>query len=154
MKALLPTLLSCLLISCTTDTALTQQDKQAIDQIRNDYVNGWLANDSETVLGLFTEDATIIPSGMSPINGIDGIGNYWFPNDSSTTTIHLYEIELLEIEGSSGMAYTLEKGILNFTYAKGDFSMSKESISHATTVYQKDASGDWKIISRMWSQVN
>ena len=116
-------------------------------------MSGWLAGDSETVLGLFAKDATIIPDGMAPINGLEAIEDYWFPNDSSKTVIHSYEVELIDLRGTDSMAYSLEKGVLNFTYAKGDFSMSRESTSHATTVYRKDQSGSWKIISRTWTQL-
>lgn len=140
--------------SCTSEKVFTDSDEQAINEIRRNYINGWLANDSETVLGLFSEDASITPSGLSPIKGIPEIELYWFPNDSSITTIHSYEIELLELVGSDSMAYSLERGVLNFSYEKGDFSMSKESTSHASTVYKKNQDGNWKIVSRMWTSLN
>ncbi|MEQ6165760.1 MULTISPECIES: SgcJ/EcaC family oxidoreductase [unclassified Ekhidna] len=144
------------ILSCANQTGdnFSKQDKKAVNQIRNDYVNGWLANDKATVLNLFHSDASIVPSGMAPIQGKDAIEAYWFPNDSSITTIHSYEVELLKLQGTDAMAYSLEKGVLDFTYEKGDFSMSKTSTSHATTVYRKQTDGEWKIISRMWTQLN
>lgn len=140
--------------SCSSDRAFTEIDNDSIEKIRRDYVNGWLANDSETVLGLFENKAVIIPSGFEPIKGIEAIENYWFPNDSSETIIHSYSMELLDLNGTDSMAYTLEKGILNFTYSKGDFIMTKESTSHATTTYRKNEEGTWKITSRMWTSLN
>lgn len=142
------------IISCSEKKSFEISDEEAINRIRRDYVNGWLANDSETVLGLFTDDALIIPSGLSPIKGKEKIQNYWFPNDSSETVIHSYTVELLDLHGTDSMAYSLERGILNFTYSSADFSMTKESTSHSTTVYKKNNEGNWVIISRMWTSLN
>ena len=151
MKKVFLLLILPLLLSCSDDSSFTQLDEEAIQKLRRTYVNGWLANDSETVLSIFEEDAVIVPSGLSPIKNISNIERYWFPNDSSVTTIHSYEIELMELRGTDSMAFTLEKGILNFSYEKGDFSMTKTSTSHASTVYKKNQNGNWKIISRMWT---
>lgn len=150
MKHVVPILI-CTLLACSEPSRFTAQDLEEIHSIRQSYTNGWLANDAETVLGLFTDDATIIPSGLGPITGIESIANYWFPNDSSETIIHSYGIELLELTGTDSMAYSLEKGKLSFTYTKSDFSMTKESASHATTIYKKQPDGNWKIVSRMWT---
>lgn len=151
MKKVFLLLILPLLLSCSDDSSFTQLDEEAIQKLRRTYVNGWLANDSETVLSIFEEDAVIVPSGLSPIKNISNIEKYWFPNDSSVNTIHSYEIELMELRGTDSMAFTLEKGILNFSYEKGDFSMTKTSTSHASTVYKKNQNGNWKIISRMWT---
>lgn len=143
------------LFSCGQNAdIISEQDKESIDEIRRNYINGWLAGDAETVLNLFEENATIVPSGMAPITGIDQIEAYWFPNDSSITTIHSYEVELIELSGSNGFAYSLEKGTLNFSYEKAEFSMTTTSVSHASTVYRKSENGEWKVISRMWTQLN
>ncbi len=151
MKKLSAVVILVLFTSCNS-TPSESFSQEEIKKIRNAYVSGWLSGDSKTVLGLFHEDATIVPSGMEPIIGLDAIENYWFPNDSSVTTIHSYKIELIDLDGTDSMAYTLEKGELSFTYTKGDFTMSKTSISHATTVY-KLQNDQWKIISRMWTQL-
>lgn len=151
MRLFILVLFVTLIPSCSNDK--NDYSESAINEIRKSYVNGWLAGDKETVLALFSNDATIIPDGMEPINGLEAIENYWFPNDSSSTIIHSYEVELIDVDGTDSMAYSLEKGVLNFTYTKEDFTMTKESTSHATTVYIKDKSGSWKIISRMWTQL-
>lgn len=144
------------LAACTSvnQNTFDKQDQESINQIRGGYVSGWLAGDSEQVLNLFQTDATIIPSGMAPIKGIDRIEGYWFPKDGSITTIHTYEVELLDLQGTDSMAQSLEKGTLNFTYEKGDFTMTQTSTSHAITVYKKQKDASWKIVSRMWTQLN
>lgn len=140
--------------SCSNEQPFNSSDANAIDLIRRDYVNGWLAGDSETVMGLFTEHATITPSGLAPLKGKSAIELYWFPKDSSETIIHSYAVQLIDLQGSDSIAYSLEKGVLNFTYTKGDFTMTKESTSHASTIYKKNKEGNWKIISRMWTSLN
>ncbi|WP_436515919.1 YybH family protein [Ekhidna sp. To15] len=154
MKTIFLALLVSSIFSCSEQGSFDVSDEEAINRIRRNYVNGWLADDSETVVGLFAKDAVIIPSGLSPIKGSEKIENYWFPNDSSKTIIHSYSVELLDLQGTDSMAYSLEIGTLNFTYTSGDFSMTKESTSHATTVYKKNDDGNWLIVSRMWTSLN
>ncbi|MBT8383442.1 MAG: hypothetical protein KJO59_13985, partial [Ignavibacteria bacterium] len=67
---------------------LSNDDIEQIKKINSDYTNGWLENDAEKVLGLYSDSATIIPSGLSPIQGKKAIKEFWFPNDGSTTVIH------------------------------------------------------------------
>ena len=145
-------ILAILSISCSSDThTFTPSDRDAIDEIRMNFTNGWLANDSQTILDLFEKDATIIPGGLSPIIGKERIKEYWFPEDSSETTIHTYSVQLLELNGTDSMAYSLEKCILNFNYILNDLRNTRKSIFHVSTVYRKNHDGDWKIISRMWT---
>lgn len=147
-----------LLASCnnnqsTMAAALSSEDINKIRAVNKSYVSGWLNNDSTAVLDLFLDNATIIPSGLNPYRGRNELKGFWFPDDSSETVIHKYETEILDLQGSSDFAYTLERGFLSFTYKKGDFSMSKETNAHATTVYAKQENGEWKILTRMWTDI-
>lgn len=135
------------------DLSLSAEDIEQIREISKDYTDGWLANDSEKVLGLYVDSATIIPSGLMPIKGKEAITDFWFPNDSSKTTIHYYDLDILDISGASNMAYTYENGKLSFTYEKGDFRMDREAESFAITIYKKTVSGEWKITKRIWTDM-
>ena len=106
------------------------------------------------MLGLYADSATIIPSGFLPRQGKKEIADFWFPNDSSITTIHYYDLEILDINGNSKIAYTYENGKLSFTYIKGDFRLDREAESHAITIYKKNESGEWKIVKRIWTDLN
>ena len=44
-------------------------DRKIISAMMSDYREGWLANDSAKVLGLFADTAVLIPSGMRPVQG-------------------------------------------------------------------------------------
>ncbi|MEO9484464.1 MAG: nuclear transport factor 2 family protein [Ekhidna sp.] len=147
--------IAALLGSCgDRKSAFSERDLDAVNQIRRDYINGWLAGDSETVLGIFAEDATIIPSGVSPIVGKGEIKKYWFPNNGSETIIHSYEVDLLELHVSDSMAYSLEKGTINFTYTFGEVTMTKETTSYASSIFRKKSEDRWEVISRMWTTKN
>jgi ketosteroid isomerase-like protein len=146
-----------LLVSCNTQSKITSElsseDINKIRSVNNSYKNGWLNNDSTSILDLFINDAKIIPSGLNPQKGRKELKEFWFPNDSSETVIDKYEIEILDLQGSKDFAYSLEKGFLSFTYKKSGFSMSKESNAHAMTVYKRQKNGEWKILTRMWTDI-
>jgi ketosteroid isomerase-like protein len=146
-----------MLLSCSnqskTATALSSKDINKIRAVNRSYMNGWLNNDTTAILDLFLNNATIIPSGLNPQKGRKELKEFWFPKDSSETVINKYEIEILDLQGSNDFAYTLEKGFLSFSYKKGDFSMSKETNAHATTVYRRQKNGEWKILTRMWTDI-
>ena len=133
---------------------LTNDDIEQIKKINSDYTNGWLENDAERVLGLYSDSATIIPSGLSPIQGKKAIKEFWFPNDGSTTVIHYYNLEILDISGSNDLAYTYENGNLSFTYEREDFRLDRKAESHAITIYKKNELGEWKVRKRIWTDLN
>jgi len=136
------------------DLNLSAEDIEQIREINRNYTQGWLENDSKKVLRLYTDSATIIPSGLLPIQGKKAITDFWFPNDGSTTVIHYYDIEILDIGGTSNLAYTYENGKLSFTYEKDDFRLDREAESYAITIYKKVESGEWKITKRIWTDMN
>ena len=137
----------------TEGSSLSPNDIEQIRQINRNYTQGWIENDSARVLGLYVDSATIIPSGLTPINGRKAITDFWFPNDSSSTVIHYYDLEILDINGTSNFAYTYEYGKLSFTYEKDDFRLEREAESHAITIYNKIKSGEWKIVKRIWTDL-
>lgn len=133
---------------------LSAEDIRQIKEINRDYTKGWLENDAEKVLGLYTDSATIIPSGLLPIQGKKAITEFWFPNDGSTTVIHYYDLEILDISGFNNLAYTYEHGKSSFTYEKDDFRLDRKAESRAITIYKKVESGEWKVTKRIWTDMN
>ena len=98
------------------DLNLSSEDIEQIREINRNYTQGWLEGDSSKVLGLFTNSATIIPSGLLPIQEKKVITDFWFPNDNSTTVIHFYDLEILDITGTGNLAYSYEHGKLQNGY--------------------------------------
>ena len=89
---------------------------------------------------------------MRPVRGKKEMIQFWWPNDSSKTTIDRYEIELLEINGSDEWAYVYENGKLSWIYQKGDFKMSKDQESFEVTIFKK-TDKNWRIVKRIWTDL-
>jgi ketosteroid isomerase-like protein len=133
--------------------AQNKNDAQLIRKVNDDYVKGWLKGDERAVLSLFEDDAMLSPSGLSPIRGMKAITAFWFPKDSSTTTIHTFtnEIKSLELEGD--LAYTMQKTFLSWSYVKGATSISKDQWGIAMTVYRRQPDKSWKIWRQLWTDI-
>ncbi len=132
---------------------ISETEISQIKQIIKDYEKGWLTNDSALILGLFSDKAMLIPSGMQPITGKNVISKWWWPNDSSKTTINKYKIDLLEVEGMNDLAYTFEHGSLSWSYEKKGLKFSKNQESHEVTIFRKNELGKWEIIKRIWTDL-
>jgi ketosteroid isomerase-like protein len=146
-----------LFVSCNqapdSNNELGADEKKRITGMIETYRNAWLKNDSSTILDLFADTATIIPSGMNPIRGKSAIIQFWWPNDSSKTSILSYDINVLETSGSSNMAYILEEGKLCWSYQKGNSKMTTNQRSYEITIFKK-ADKEWKIIRRLWTDLD
>jgi uncharacterized protein (TIGR02246 family) len=141
--------LSLLLVSCVKPNP----DVAMLESINETYVKAWLANDKEGVLGLFEPDASLAPSGMKPLKGMEQITGFWFPNDSSITTIHQFTSEILDTGIDGNIGHTTQKTFLSWSYQKGDFTMAKDQRGLAMTIYRKQGDGSWKIMHQMWKDV-
>lgn len=137
--------------SCVTvhDSA----DERAIRAINERYKEAWLRNDERGVLTLFEENAMIMPSGMSAIKGLDAIRNFWFPKDSSVTTIHVFDNQIIAMTIDSTIASVFKKTFLSWSYAKGDVKMAKDQWGVAMSVYRKQPNGEWKIWRQLWTDI-
>ena len=143
-------------LSAVTKTevpSLSSTDRAQINQMLEDYRNAWLSNNRQRILDLFAEDATIIPSGLRPINGKTAIAKFYWPDDGSTTDIHTYDIDVLRIDGDSSNAFTLEHGKLSWSYRKGARILSRVQESFEVTVFRKNADGQWQIAERIWTDL-
>ena len=133
---------------------ISADDKKQIAQVMTDYREGWLADDKTKVLGLLTDDMTIIPSGQAPISGKKLVTEFWFPaSDASKTSIDHYEIDLLEIGGSGELGYTLENGRLTWSYEKDGRKVTTSQESSEITLFRKVGRA-WKMTRRIWTDRN
>ena len=128
-------------------------DEIKISQVHNDYVNGWLKMDEEKIMALLEENARIQPNKLKPIEGKSEIRKFWFPNDSSITTINDYKTEIIALDIRDTLAITTHNSILDWTYQKDstNFGMIQKGIN--TTVYRKQKNGSWKIWRSMWTDI-
>lgn len=146
-------LLACL-ISCCAEKEKEQTvsaEEVKIREVHSDYVESWLADDAEKIMGLLIEDARIQPNRLPPIEGKTEIEKFWFPNDSSSTVINAYETEILHIDVMDTLAVSTHKSMLDWTYQKDtiQFGMLQKGIN--TTLYRRQTDNSWKIWRSMWT---
>lgn len=127
--------------------------EDSVRSIHQRYVTAWLNGDEAGVMDLFQSDATIVPSGMAPIKGSPAIRDFWFPKDTSTTTIHEFTSEILSLTVDDSVAHTSQKTYLSWSYEKGALHLSKDQWGYAMTVYRRQADGQWKVWRQLWTDV-
>lgn len=143
-----------LLPSCSPEhPPFPDEDREKVLEVIQQYADAWVRMDSSAILSLFTDDAVITPSGLSPRRGKDALIHFWFSDTSVTTTVHSYTIEVLDSGGSGGLAWTFERGDLSYTMSRAGYSLTRDATSYATTIYQKGRLGKWKIERRLWTDM-
>jgi ketosteroid isomerase-like protein len=149
MKSLL-----CLALSLASLLSYSQSDVDLkIRKVNSDYVSSWLNNDKEGILSLFEKTAMLSPSGLRPVKGIKDIEQFWFPNDSSVTTIHTFTNEILNLSIDGDLAHSTQKTFLSWSYVKGGTTIKKDQWGIALTVYRRQADNSWKIWRQLWTDV-
>lgn len=126
------------------------KDESKIRSINKTYVEEWLKNNENGVMNLFTADASIAPSGMKTLKGANEIKSFWFPKDGSVTKILEFTNEIQNIHIDNDIAQTSSLSHLVWDYKKGNTYLKKEQWGFASTIYKKQADGEWKIIHQMW----
>ncbi|MBX7150899.1 nuclear transport factor 2 family protein [bacterium] len=146
-------LIGCLILAVSCESVKDTSDERTIRAINERYTEAWLRNDENGVLSLFEENAMIMPNGMGAIKGIDAISNFWFPKDSSVTTIHVFDNQIVAITIDSTIASTFKKTFLSWSYVKGDVKIAKDQWGFAVSVYRKQSNGEWKIWRQLWTDI-
>ena len=149
--SILSTVLFC---SCDNNKANEgAADEEAIRQVHDDYVRGWLKMDEEKVMNLLVENSRIQPNKLRPIEGKSEIRKFWFPDDGSKTIINNYKTEIVSLKVIDTLAISTHKSILDWTYQKDtvQFGMLQKGIN--TTVYKKQPDNSWKIWRSMWTDI-
>lgn len=149
------TILLLTLISCQPKPTqkVPTADELALKTLNQSYLQEWRSGNETGVLALFEEDARISPSSLCPIDSLDNMRQFWFPNDSSITTIHRFEASELSLEVLDTLGYSTQKTKLEWSYRKDDFRMGRYQEGIETTIFRKQKDGSWKIWRKMWQDV-
>lgn len=127
--------------------------QQAILQVHEDYLQGWRDMDESKVMSLLEEGAMIQPNRLRPIQGKENIREFWFPKDSSVTQINTYETEVLSFVPLDTLMLTTHRSLLDWTYRKDTLEFSMKQTGINTTLYRRQADGEWKIWRSMWTDI-
>ena len=139
--------------SCQPQEKRPTTDETAIRTINQSYLQSWLKNDTSGVLTLFEEDARISPSSLCPVDSLKNMRQFWFPKDSSVTTIHHFAAEEISLQVMGSLASTTQKTSLEWSYKKGEFKMGKIQEGIELTVFRRQPDGGWKIWRKLWTDV-
>lgn len=73
-------------------------DEAALRSLDQAYATTWMSGDADSVMALFTDDATLVPHhGDSPIKGQKAIRDFWFNPDYPPTIVPEWRREAAEI---------------------------------------------------------
>lgn len=132
----------------------TNTEETKIRQIHKDYVNGWKNNNESQVMELLEDNAQIQPNMFNPIKGKENIRQFWFPKDSSVTTINEFSTEITYIEVMDTIALTTHHSVLDWNYQKDSIAFGMIQKGYNTTIYRKQPNSSWKIWRSMWTDLD
>lgn len=105
---LLPLLLAALAALAATPAPaapLSEEDVRALNRLQQSYVEGWLRNDREAVMGVMAPEAVFIPhDGVMPHIGRDAIAEFWFPGGTAVGRVPAYDQQVTAIGGDGDHA--------------------------------------------------
>ena len=144
-------LIAVLVSPAVADSCLTASDREAIRQLHEDYRIAWLANDGAAVRKVFTNDAVLLPHhGLEPVVGMEAIKRFWWPQDSSPTTITRFEVAYDEIGGCGTIAYARGRSDVEWIIEDQGKPTRFHNAGTFLTLFRKLPDGVWKISHRMW----
>ena len=127
---------------------LSAEDVAAVSQANQAYVDAWLANDPERVMGTLSDDAVLIPHhGVDPVIGSRAIREFWFPPDSPPTEVSHMVNTITEILGSGDLAVVWGRSELEFTYDGATYKNEGNYLA----VLKRGDDGRWRIARRIWN---
>ena len=141
-------LLVALVAACASSAPTSPDDGsqapvRAADQA---YADAWLSNSRAQIEATLTDDAVLIPSGMTPKEG-PAIQAFWWPDDSPPTTVTVFELDQREVRRTGEQGYVRGSFELEFEYDGSVYRNGGEYLS----ILRVDADGVWRIAVRMWS---
>jgi ketosteroid isomerase-like protein len=138
--------------SGSTDTlsAVARGEILAMDSA---FVRGWLRDDTASVLGVFAPNAVLQPPGVPALTGQAAIRAYWFPNDGSSTRILSFDHQVVEVVGSSTLAFVRGTSTLKWRYTKDGKTTEQTGRSTDLRVYAADPAGKWRVIRQIWTNL-
>jgi ketosteroid isomerase-like protein/tetratricopeptide (TPR) repeat protein len=132
-------------------TSLSGADRAQIRAVDSMFVRAWLHDDTTAVLGLFAQDAVLVPPNAAPVVGRDAIRAWWWPRDGSRTRILSFARQIDEINGSHELAFMRGTASLSWSYQKSGRTTKQASRSNDLVILARDPDGTWKIVRQIWN---
>jgi len=88
MRAIVVIIVFALVAAGDFAIASEDQDLAALRALDQAYASEWIKGDPDSVLALFTDDATLVPHhGDAPVKGKEAIRNFWFNPEYPPTVV-------------------------------------------------------------------
>jgi histidine triad (HIT) family protein len=130
-------------------------DITSVKKAFGEYYEAWRRNDELAVMNTLTKEAVIMPQGLNPKKGLEEISAFWFPKDSSKTTIKRFDYEIDDLKVDLNTAFVRSRSVLSFEYEQGGQKIVKNDQKQVhTTFLERQADGQWKVSCKMWSNIN
>ena len=133
-------------------TSLTERDIEFIRSIPNTYTNGFLENDRSGILGLFSEDAVLIPHhGDPPVIGLELIKEHFWPSDSPPFRVNKFSLDQVETDGSGNLAYTRGTSEIEFSMQIDGVWNTYSNAGNFLMIFRKNPDNNWYIARYIWN---
>jgi len=132
---------------------LSAADVAKIRAVNEAYAAGWLRNDPEAVLNLFSGDAVLIPQGNRPVEGIEAIKRFWWPAGGPRTTIKSFTITTDETGGGGNIGYVRGTFRFSFSYEEKGRTTQLTNAGNYMMLMRRQPDGSWRISHRMWGDL-
>lgn len=124
--------------ACTRPAGLSEADKAALSQAEAAFEKLINARDFKALAAMYSEDAILIPPGAPAVQGRAAIQAFFAKGPPLTG----FKIQVLEIEGSNGLAYTREA--ISYTLHPPG-SPPVPSREKVMAIWRKQADGSWLV---------
>ena len=125
-------------------------EEAKVRAVLESYRKAWLANDADKVLGVFTEDAVLMPHhGVEPVVGKAAARAFWFPA-GPPTTITAFTLTVDQVGGTSDVAWARGHSRVEWVTGSGPGAKRSGNAGTNLTVLRREADGTWRIAVMMW----
>ncbi|HKW09315.1 MAG TPA: nuclear transport factor 2 family protein [Gemmatimonadaceae bacterium] len=138
-------------LAASEPKSLSDADRSQIVALDSMFVRAWLRDDTAAVLGLFADDAVLVPPNAAPVVGRAAIRAWWWPQDGSRTRILAFDRHIEEIDGNHALAFVRAVATLSWTYEKKGRTTKQSSRSNDVVVLARASDGTWKIVRQIWN---
>lgn len=146
-------ILALLSASCANDdNGLSEGDIVAMRNLSEVYTSAWMADDAETVMDLFTEDAVLIPHhGAEVVEGNEDIRRFFWPADGPGVTITDFSLVPAEVSGNNGLGFVRGRFSLSFAMEENGERSVYSNDGNYLMILRKSRDGSWRVSHYIWN---
>jgi len=124
-------------------------DLQAMRDAARSYATAWLTNDADNVMATFVDEPVLSPSGLPYLEGQQAARAFWFPADSPSTIVSVFDLAEIEVSGSGTLGFVRGTFRLAFAYD----GQSYENHGKYVSLLRKSEQGQWRITHHIWDDL-